>query len=81
MDEEIAIPKPAKIISHKFSFGSKKLQVIKNNKIHALLYLNKYGETWCYSLSKAIKTGLPILYNNLGAFKERLIPGQIKPPE
>ena len=49
-------------------------QLIKKHKIHALLYLNKYGETWCYSISKALKTGLPIIYNNIGAFKERIKP-------
>ena len=49
-------------------------QLIKKHKIHALLYLNKYGETWCYSISKALKTGLPILYNNIGAFEERIKP-------
>ena len=38
------------------------------------MYLNKYGETWCYSISKALKTGLPILYNNIGAFEERIKP-------
>ena len=45
---------------------------IKNYKIHGLLFLNKWGETWCYSLSKALCCGLPILYNNIGSFKERI---------
>ena len=45
---------------------------IKKYKIHGLLFLNKWGETWCYSLSKALCCGLPILYNNIGAFKERI---------
>jgi hypothetical protein len=46
---------------------------IKKYNIHGLTYLNKWGETWCYSLTKALNTGLPIIYNNIGAFKERII--------
>lgn len=42
------------------------------NKVHCLLHLNKWGETYCYTLSKSINSGLPILYNNIGAFKERI---------
>ena len=34
--------------------------------------MNKFGETYCYSLSKFLKSGLPIIYNNIGAFKERI---------
>ena len=45
---------------------------VKKHNIHGLTYLNKWGETWCYSLTKALNTGLPIIYNNIGAFKERI---------
>jgi len=45
---------------------------IKKYNIHGLTYLNKWGETWCYSLTKGLNTGLPIIYNNIGAFKERI---------
>jgi hypothetical protein len=47
-------------------------EYIKKYNIHGLTYLNKWGETWCYSLTKALNTGLPIIYNNIGAFKERI---------
>jgi hypothetical protein len=40
--------------------------------IHGLLLLNVWGETYCYALSKFLKSGLPILYNNIGSFKERI---------
>jgi hypothetical protein len=50
------------------NWGSKLLEY----NPHCLLHLNKYGETYCYSLSKSINSGLPILYNNIGAFKERI---------
>ena len=46
---------------------------IKKYNIHCLLILNKWGETWCYTLTKYINSGLPFLYNNIGAFKERLV--------
>ena len=40
--------------------------------IHCFLYLNKWGETYCYALTRAIAMGTPIFYNNIGAFRERL---------
>ncbi len=46
--------------------------IIKKYNIHGLLYLNKWGETWCYSMTKGLLSGLPILYNNIGSFKERV---------
>ena len=46
-------------------------EMIKHN-FHGLLHLNKYGETYSYALSKSISSGLPILYNNIGVFKERI---------
>ena len=45
--------------------------IVKYN-IHFLVALNKWGETYCYSISKYMKSGLPILYNNVGAFRERI---------
>ena len=46
--------------------------LLRELNIHCLLYLNKWGETWCYSLTKGLNSGLPILYNNFGSFKERI---------
>ena len=40
--------------------------------IHCQLALNKWGETYCYALSKYLMIGLPILYNNIGAFVSRI---------
>ena len=45
--------------------------IIKYN-FHCLLHLNKFGETYSYCLTKSINSGLPILYNNIGSFKERI---------
>jgi hypothetical protein len=45
---------------------------MKDHQFHCLLHLNKYAETYSYSLTKSINSGLPILYNNIGAYKERI---------
>ena len=45
---------------------------MRKHHFHCLLHLNKYGETYSYALSKSLNSGLPILYNNIGAFKERI---------
>ena len=49
-------------------------EYVKKYNIHFLLLLNKWGETYCYSLTKYINSGLPILYNNIGACKYRIPP-------
>ena len=46
--------------------------IIKKYNIHCLLCLNKWGETYCYALTKYLNSGLPILYNNIGAFQDRI---------
>ena len=46
--------------------------IIIDNNIHCLTYLNNYSETYCYSLTKALNTGLCIIYNNIGAYIERI---------
>jgi hypothetical protein len=47
-------------------------EVIRTNNIHTLTLLNKWGETYCYALSKFLKSGLPIFYNGIGAVAERI---------
>lgn len=47
-------------------------EIIKKQNIHCLLALNKWGETYGYALTKFLKSGLPILFNNVGSFKERI---------
>lgn len=46
--------------------------VVIENNIHGFFLLNKWGETHCYLLTKIFNIGLPLLYNNFGAFKERI---------
>lgn len=45
---------------------------LREHNIHCLLMLNKWGETYCYSLTKYINSGLPVLYNRIGALTERI---------
>ena len=40
--------------------------------MHGLLHLNKYGETYSYTLTKSLKSGLPLFYNNIGSYRERI---------
>jgi hypothetical protein len=48
------------------------IEKLNRYHFHCLLHLNKYGETYSYCLTKSINSGLPILYNNIGAFKYRI---------
>ena len=48
------------------------IKLVQKYNIHGLLYLNKWGETWCDSLTKGLVSGLPILYNNLGSCMHRI---------
>ena len=43
-----------------------------NDKIHLLLFINEFPETYSYAFTKGIKSGLPILYTNIGAIEERV---------
>lgn len=45
---------------------------LNNNKINGLTLLNKWGESYCYSLTKFINSGLPIIFNNIGSCKDRM---------
>ena len=47
-------------------------EFVEKYNIHCLLMLNRWGETYCYSLSKYINSGLPVFYNDIGAFRERI---------
>lgn len=42
------------------------------DKIHGLVFFNKWAETYSYALSKGINSGLPIYYTPIGAIHERL---------
>jgi len=47
-------------------------KLIAMHNVHILWYSGIAPETWSYTLTIGILTGLPLFYNNIGAFKERL---------
>ena len=47
-------------------------EYIRKYNINGFLMLNEWGETYGYLLTKIINSGLPLLYNNFGAVKERI---------
>jgi hypothetical protein len=46
--------------------------ILHKFNIHLILHLNKWGETYGYALSHSLNTCLPIVYSNIGAYKERI---------
>jgi hypothetical protein len=46
--------------------------LIKREDIDFFIFVSRFAETYSYCLSIAIKTGLPIIYNNIGAYHDRL---------
>jgi hypothetical protein len=47
--------------------------MIKKYDIDYFIFLSVFEETYSFTLSIALHTGLPIIYNNIGAYTERLI--------
>jgi len=62
------------IIFHGGYVDSQINNLLITHNIHALIYLSVVPETYCYALTTGINTGLPIIYSNIPAFKERLSP-------
>ena len=58
------------------AFGEYKQEEIykhlEREEIDFFIFVSRFRETYSLSLSIAIKTGLPIVYNNIGAYKDRL---------
>jgi len=48
-------------------------KMIKDYDIDYFIFLSVFEETYSFTLSIALHTGLPIIYNNIGAYTERLI--------
>ena len=47
-------------------------KVIEEYNIHGVTMLNSIGESYSYELTKCLNSGLPMIYNNIGSFKERI---------
>jgi glycosyltransferase involved in cell wall biosynthesis len=63
---------PSDVVFHGSYIEDEIFSLLKKNDIHGLVFLNKWGETYSYSLTKGINSGLPILYSNIGVYIERL---------
>ncbi len=47
-------------------------KLLKENNIDLFLFISTAEETYSYTLSIALNTGLPIIYNSIGSYKDRL---------
>lgn len=47
-------------------------QHLQQHRVNGLLLLSRYGETYSFALTKHLRCGLPLLYNNFGAHQERI---------
>lgn len=52
------------------------LKMLQSQNIHILCLFSMAEETYCYSLSRAINSGLPLVYIDRGAFMNRLNPSE-----
>lgn len=50
------------------------IEQLHRDKIHVICLLTTAEETYCYTLSRAINSGIPIVYLNRGAFVNRMFP-------
>ena len=65
--------KPLKTIKNTGPYEAKELKyLIKEHKLDILLFTAQWPETYSYTLSNALDSGLPIFAPNIGAFPERL---------
>lgn len=60
------------VIIHSRYNNEEILNLLTINNINSLTFLNKWAETYCYSLTHALRSGLSIIYSNIGAFIERI---------
>ena len=61
-----------KIILHNKYNDNEIIELLYKNNIHGIMHLSLFEETYCYALTNSINSGLPILHNNFGSFKNRL---------
>jgi hypothetical protein len=61
-----------KIILHNKYNDNEIIELLYKNNIHGIVHLSLFEETYCYALTNSINSGLPILHNNYGAFKNRV---------
>jgi len=62
------------VVSHGPYYDKQLINMLHSHNIHIVLMLSISEETYCYSLSRVINSGLPIVYFNRGSFLTRLSP-------
>ena len=72
IDNNILKKNKYKYIFHDIYKDNEIIDLIHKQEIHGILHLSIFEETYCYSLTNSINSGLPIFYLNYGAFSERL---------
>ncbi len=60
------------ILFHNEYKDNKIIEQLHKNNINGIVYLSLFEETYCYSLTNAINSGLSIFYLNRGSIGERL---------
>jgi len=48
------------------------INILHEKKIHGLVHLSEFEESYCYALTNSINSGIPIFYLEQGAIHERL---------
>ncbi len=61
-----------KIIYHSRYHDNSIIDELHENKIHGILHLSVFEESYCYALTNSINSGIPIFYLMRGSFNERL---------
>ena len=74
--DERSLPQPNYYDSNVHLCGSYKnediFKLIDQHQIDCFMFVSIFEETWSYTLSIAMQTGLPIFYNDIGSYRERL---------
>jgi hypothetical protein len=65
-------PLAPEVVQHGAYDDEKLDELIKTLKPHLIWFPAQWHETYCYTLSAALRSGLPILATDLGSFPERL---------
>jgi hypothetical protein len=78
IDNNILKKNKYKYIFHDIYKDNEIIDLIHQEGIHGILHLSIFEETYCYSLTNSINSGLPIFYLNYGAFSERLCNNNFK---
>ena len=63
---------PDNALLHNLYKDEEIIDILHQNKIHGILHLSIFEESYCYALTNSINSGIPILYVNHGIFAERI---------